>query len=282
MSGTEDGLVGAHEKINKAHNLFGKLVEAIQSYKISNACQINSETRYQLNNRYMVVTKVINSSVMLDIADLAHAIRSAMDHIAFTFWREDSGPSDKIKDDRDVSFPITQTKEKFEKRIADLKLKSDISSYLINLGAYEGGPGDWLSKLSAIDNVGKHRELPIAECIYTASGIRVIRRNYENPDAPFIEDVPSQSITVSSSQVRPYFGYSGGMAHDGLILVHAEARPDLEVDSNNAQIKIEVMFGAPFPQHVDVLDTLYEWINKATGILEDIKHIAQARNPNPY
>lgn len=108
MPHLEDTLVGASENIGKSWELFSQLVEAVTSHQHSDACKLMSEIRYQLNKQYIVVTRLFDSSMMLKVADLTHAIRSAMDHIAFIFWRTDSGPSNAIKEAKNVYFQSPQ------------------------------------------------------------------------------------------------------------------------------------------------------------------------------
>lgn len=278
----EDDLIGASEKVSKSWELFSQLVMDIQSYQRSDACKLMSETRYQFDNRYMVVTELISSKVLLKIADLAHALRSAMDHIAYAFWRADSRPNNKVKSYRDVSFPTVESRSEFQKRIGHLGLSADISDYLVSLEGYRDGQGDWLYKLSAIDNAGKHRELPSVDCVYTVSGIKVYRKNYEDYNNPFIENVPPKSLTISSNAIRRYYAYPGGMAHGGDSIVDTQQNMDLTTDSSESQIVIDVLFNRPFANHVPVLDVLSQWMHESNTVINNVIEIARARTSVSY
>ena len=62
-SNLQEQIRGIFDKVNRRHTLLANIIISIEEYKRSKACFASSENRYGMNNRYLVVTKLIDPSV---------------------------------------------------------------------------------------------------------------------------------------------------------------------------------------------------------------------------
>jgi len=114
-SNLQEQIRGIFDKVNRSHTLLADIIISIEEYKRSKACFVSSENRYGMNNRYLVVTKLIDPSVTIKMGKMILCLRSALDHVTYAFWLADLEVRFTNKLAKDVYFPIAETQSIFLK-----------------------------------------------------------------------------------------------------------------------------------------------------------------------
>jgi hypothetical protein len=164
-----DPLTGIRSKIERAQKHVIDLNAAIfgfgstRPYEITaNKDDESGKVVYRLSG-----IKSTPNDILLIAGDAIHALRSALDHLAYRIWSTNGGTGNP----KHVYFPIADSREDFVSKVSGPKtqirgVSPAIWTAIEAVEAYNGGNGHDLWVIHALDNVDKHRTLMAAASVH--------------------------------------------------------------------------------------------------------------------
>jgi hypothetical protein len=146
------------QKIERADKHVSDLNAAIEAFYSTNPYEVGIKHNGQTGKlvHYMVRVDPVPAHIVMVTGDVLNNLRSALDHLAQQLYLVGSGSTTSTSK---TSFPITETREVFEKIFKSKVdgMKADAKDAIRAVEPYGGGKGDALWRLHQLNNIDKHR-----------------------------------------------------------------------------------------------------------------------------
>lgn len=152
---------GARLKLRRAEKHIADLRCTFESFSAMHRHQVRVENDPAGAHRSLEVRfeDDLPSDLALILGDAIHNLRCVLDHATWELIGVEGGERGRY-----TRLPTADSKANYESQCAGMRNVSPrVIEFLVDLGAYDGGPGDWLYALHQLDIAEKHRVLtPIA------------------------------------------------------------------------------------------------------------------------
>ncbi len=264
-------LDSARLKLERGLHFISHISDTLNEYRAADNFQVTGGG-YSKDNLSLSLRANIPMSVMLSFGDAIHNMRSALDHVAYSFCKLDGSSLPERK----IAFPFGYCRREFEDKVKKLDLKYEARKRFLQLEVFPFGAGQGILALNKIDNIDKHRIIPVAVTKAILSNVKIRHRNYET--GGIIEDViePVHFQVMANQQMAERPTRSGSVV-DGMFFGpdYVNRDPRYEIDASEKVVDVDIgLLDPPWPGS-NLLDTLYRCYAMVSDIIGQFDELAR-------
>lgn len=266
-------LESAKLKLERSLHFFSEISTTLDQYRAAGNFQVTGGG-HSNDNLTLSLRANIPMNMMLCFGDAIHNMRSALDHVAYSFCKADDS---KLADHK-ISFPVGNSRQEFKDKVDKLELSHQVKNCFLGFEAFPLGAGQNILALNKIDNIDKHRIIPLAVTKAILSNVRVRHRNYET--GGIIEDViePLHFEVMANKQMAGRPTRSGNVV-EGIFFGpdHVNRDPRYEIDASKKIVDVDVgLLNPPWPGST-LLDTLNRCYHVVNNVISQLEGVVQQR-----
>jgi hypothetical protein len=205
----------AFAKLDRAKEHIAQYLSLANEFRGSDPYTVREKKDATGAKKPYTFVKPVPHRVICAAGDAIHNLRSSLDHVASALALRANFSEDRL---RDVHFTIRKRRKDFNRAVAE-RIVSDIHprwpDFLRRIEPYQGGHGSDLQRVSALDNVDKHRDLLGVALFFRAIHIEpggIMRHEH----IPLEEGVPgSFAIWSGDPKAAMVFGFDITLADAG-------------------------------------------------------------------